>query len=342
MCKVSIIMPIYNVASTVNESIDSALAQSFSDFELIIVDDGGPDNSYELCVARAEQEPRIRIIRQKNKGLAGARNTGIEHARGEYLAFLDSDDLWTSDKLERHVKLLDRNPEIGLSYNGSEFIDDESNSLGIFQTPKTENISAGDVITRNPVGNGSAPVIRAETMREIRFIDVNGDINYFDSSLRQSEDIECWVRIITTTKWNFSGIDAPLTKYRVNEGGLSANVDKQFDSWISAFTKMQEYAPEVTAKYGNLAKAYQYRYLARRAIRSNDRSNAFRLCMKSLATSPGILLREPGRTALTLAALAALLVLPPKLYTYIEKTAMSMGNFKSAPLTDMEEEEVTA
>lgn len=342
MCKVSIIMPIYNVENTVNESIDSALAQTFKDFELLIIDDGSPDKSYEMCVARAAQDSRIRIIRQKNKGLAGARNTGVQHAQGEYLAFLDSDDLWTIEKLDRHVNLLDSHPEVGLSYNGSEFIDDDSNSLGIFQTPKTQNISPGDVITRNPVGNGSAPVIRAVTMREIEFTDPSGETNYFDSTLRQSEDIECWVRIIATTNWKFLGIDAPLTRYRVNEGGLSANVDKQFESWMTAYSKMQSYAPDVTAKFGNLAKAYQYRYLSRRAIRSKDRSNAFRLCMKSLATYPGILIKEPGRTFLTLAALTALLVLPKNIYSLIEKSAMSMSNLKPATLTSMEEDEVTA
>lgn len=342
MCKVTIVMPIYNVEKTVNESIDSALAQTFTDFELLIVDDEATDSSYDICLARSQQDPRIRIVRQKNKGLAGARNTGIANAKGEYLAFLDSDDLWTTDKLARHVELLDNNPEVGLTYNGSEFIDDDSLSLGVFQTPKTSNISAADVLTRNPVGNGSAPVIRAAALKDIKFMDDQGEVNYFDSSLRQSEDIECWVRIIATTKWQFLGIDAPLTKYRVNEGGLSANVEKQFDSWMTAYRKMQGYAPELTTKHGNLAKAYQYRYLARRAIRSSDRANAFKLCVKALVTSPMILVREPGRTLLTVAALTALLILPRKLYAALEKSAMALNNLKSEPTNKSEEEQATA
>ncbi len=342
MSKVTIVMPVYNVEETVDESIRSALAQTYTDFELLIIDDEATDSSYEICKKWAEHDSRIRIIRQKNKGLAGARNTGIENAKGEYLAFLDSDDLWTTDKLARHVELLDENPEVGLSYNGSEFIDEDSRPLGVFQTPKTRNIKPADVITRNPIGNGSAPVIRAVTLQEIRFIDYQGEVNYFDASLRQSEDIECWVRIIAKTEWQFMGIEAPLTKYRVNEGGLSANVDKQFASWKTAYRKMQQYAPHLTAKYGKLAMAYQYRYLARRAIRSSDRANALTLNIKALTTAPQILIHEPGRTLITIAALVALLVLPQKIYGLVEKTAMAVNSLQYNQIPELEEEKATA
>ncbi|HZV11070.1 MAG TPA: glycosyltransferase family 2 protein, partial [Novosphingobium sp.] len=89
---VSVIMPVYNVEPYVAEAITSVLAQTYADFELIIVDDGGQDRSVEIC--QGFEDPRIRIVHQANRGLAGARNTGILAARGRYLAFLDSDDRW--------------------------------------------------------------------------------------------------------------------------------------------------------------------------------------------------------------------------------------------------------
>jgi len=90
--RVSVIMPVYHVEAYVGIAIQSVLNQSFTDFELIIVDDGGHDNSVAIC--RGFDDERIRIVSQKNRGVAGARNTGIAQARGAYIALLDSDDIW--------------------------------------------------------------------------------------------------------------------------------------------------------------------------------------------------------------------------------------------------------
>ena len=90
--EISIIVPVYKVEKYLNECIDSILAQTFTDFELILVDDGSPDNCPALCDAAAAKDSRIRVIHQQNKGLSGARNAGIEIARGNWLSFIDSDD----------------------------------------------------------------------------------------------------------------------------------------------------------------------------------------------------------------------------------------------------------
>jgi glycosyltransferase involved in cell wall biosynthesis len=261
---------------------------------------------------------RIRVIHQKNRGLAGARNTGIRVSEGEYIAFLDSDDLWEKTKLEKHVQLLNKHSEVGLSYNNSLFIDNQSKSIGLFQSSNFENVEAKDVLLRNPVGNGSVPVIRKVVLEEIKFIKTDGSINYFDESLRQSEDIECWVRIITTTKWKFKGISEALTQYRVNNQGLSANVQKQYESWKVAQSKIKIYAPDIIKKYGRLAEAYQYRYLARRAIRSRDISTALPLLIKSLLCAPSIIFHEPLRTMSTIGAVFAMKILRVRTYLKLE------------------------
>ena len=91
--EISIIVPVYQVEKYLNECIDSILAQTFTDFELILVDDGSPDNCPALCDAAAEKDSRVRVIHQQNKGLSGARNAGIDVARGNWLGFVDSDDM---------------------------------------------------------------------------------------------------------------------------------------------------------------------------------------------------------------------------------------------------------
>ena len=112
---VSIIMPAFNAAYFIQESIQSVLAQSFSDFELIVINDGSTDDTSALV--QNVKDPRIILIEQENAGVAAARNNGIEVSRGKFIAFLDSDDLWSKTKIEKQVNLLTSNPEIGLTYS---------------------------------------------------------------------------------------------------------------------------------------------------------------------------------------------------------------------------------
>ena len=164
---VSVVMPVYNTAKYVQSAVDSVLLQSYRDFELLIIDDAGADNSIELC--REYTDPRIRIISQENRGLAGARNTGIRNARGKYIALLDSDDLWEPEKLEHHVAYLDSNPDVGVCYASSLMIEEDGLLLRLVQRPQLRSVTARDVFLRNPVGNGSAPVIRRTALDDIAF-----------------------------------------------------------------------------------------------------------------------------------------------------------------------------
>ena len=124
-----------NVEQYIQEALTSVLAQTYLNLEIIVVDDESPDQSIAL-IKRCFNDSRIRIIQQKNRGLAGARNTGIRHANGEYVAFLDSDDFWQSDKIEEHIRLMKANPSCGVSLCSSLFVDDQSQSLGRLQAPK--------------------------------------------------------------------------------------------------------------------------------------------------------------------------------------------------------------
>ena len=306
---VSVVMPVYNTAKYVQGAIDSVLAQSFTDFELLIIDDAGSDHSMELC--RSYDDPRIRIISQQNRGLAGARNTGIRNARGQFIALLDSDDLWEPQKLERHVAHLRRNPRIGISFAASTMIDDDGRFLRITQRPKLKNIDPSDIFLRNPVGNGSAPVLRRAVFDDIAYVNpAREELDYFDDSLRQSEDIECWCRIALTTDWGFEGITGAYTRYRINEGGLSANVVKQFDTWSRVRDRVAELDPQFAAKWAPYAEAFQLRYLARRCVRMGEGSMAWSLMQDALRTSSQIALREPLKTLTTLVAAGVLRYLP--------------------------------
>ncbi|MDM8564881.1 glycosyltransferase family 2 protein [Candidatus Halobeggiatoa sp. HSG11] len=324
MPNVSVIMPVYNVEQYVAVAIESVLTQSYSDFELLIIIDGATDGSLAIC--QQFNDARIRIIEQANRGLAGARNTGIRAAQGQYLAFLDSDDYWLPKKLAQQVAHLDNSPKIGVSYCVSEFIDEQGNSLNLFMRPKFHDISKADVFCRNPVGNGSVPMIRKAAFEAIGFSHTLHDTEetaYFDETFRQSEDIECWMRIALLTPWKFEGIEETLVQYRVSAGGLSANLEQQYAQWQRMVEKMRDYAPTFLQQWEATSRAYQLRYLARRAVRMRDGRVATRLMHQALRSDKSLLWQEPARTLVSLFAAWLLALLPSGWYARMEKLAIS-------------------
>jgi len=303
--KISVVMPIFNVEDFVAEAIESVLAQSFDDFELICVDDGGSDRSMEIV--QGFDDRRIRIVSQVNRGLAGARNTGIARARGEFVALLDSDDIWQRDKLALHYIHLKANPHVGVSYAGSRMIDREGQTLSVAMRPKIGSITARDILCRNPIGNGSAPVLRKSDLDLGAFRHPREDtrICWFDEDFRQSEDVELWTRLAVKHNVMFAGIDGLLTDYRIIPGALSANVVKQYLSWTKMLRKLKSYAPEFVAEHGDTARAFQLRYLARRSVQLGNFELARNLLSRAFGLQPRILTEEPRKTIVTAGAIVA-------------------------------------
>lgn len=323
---VSVIIPVYGAEKYVADTLRSVLAQTYSDFEVLIVDDGCLDRSVEIC--QQFDDPRIKIIRQENRGLAGARNTGIRHAQGKYLGFLDADDLWLPTKLEKHVRHLDTAPQVGLSFSYSMFIDEEGQPNGIYQIPtRIKNITPVYALCRNPVGNGSTVIARQATFKAIEYQDDRYgkmEARYFDEDFRQAEDLECWTRIATHTNWETEGIPEALTLYRVSSSGLSANAMKQYEAIERAIDKNCDSAPEVLGPHRNHAKAYYMRYIARRAVTLRDGDLATKMVNRALTTDLRILLEEPRRTIMTAAAAYLLRFMPQSLYTQMEQRALQV------------------
>ncbi len=321
MATVSVVIPLYDTERYIAHAVASVLNQSYTDYEIIVVDDGSNDGG--PAIARSFTDPRLRVVSQANRGLAGARNTGIRESRGRYIALLDADDAWHRDKLGLLVAALDQQPSAGIAFSASRFVDDDGAPLGLIQRPQRPRFAAADVFCRNPVGNGSAPVLRRAALDAIAFYDARYErVCWFDESFRQSEDIECWTRLAALTAWRFTYIDAALTDYRVTSTGLSANTARQLETWRRFRAKVADYAPDLERHHGALAEAYQLRYLARRAVRGSAGSAALRMALSAVATSPRILLEEPARTLTTIAAAGLQTVLPQSLFTPLEAWAM--------------------
>lgn len=307
---VSVVIPVYNVEKYVSQCIKSVLEQTYESLEIIVVNDASPDNS--MALVSKFDDPRIKVVNQENRGLAGARNTGIREATGKYVALLDSDDFWQRNKIQKHVHQLESMQDIGVSFSASMFVNEDGNETGRLQKPlRSDGFTPQHIFCRNPIGNGSAPVIRKSIFDAICFqTDETVYDQYFNERMRQSEDIECWVRIALKTKCAFGYIDQPLTYYRLNGGGLSANVDKQLASWEYFVDQLNVYAPDFATQHAALARAYQYRYLARRLILEGSTLRATRLMVKAINSHLGILWFEPTRSWTTLVACLVLSLIP--------------------------------
>ncbi|MBD2200062.1 MULTISPECIES: glycosyltransferase family 2 protein [Calothrix] len=334
MPKISVIVPVYQVEAYIADTISSVLAQTYSDFELLLIDDGSPDKSIDIC--RQFTDSRIKIISQQNRGLAGARNTGIRHAQGEYLAFLDSDDLWTPEKLEKHLIHLENSPSVGVSFSRSAFINETGEFMNEYQMPRLKDITPFHLLQGNHVGNGSAPVVRRKVFEEIKFTaNLHGTVEdfYFDEAFKRAEDIECWLRVAIQTNWQIEGIPEALTLYRVNSQGLSASLLQQFDSWKQVLEKTRAYAPDLIAQWENLSQAYQLRYLARTSVRLRMDALAVKLIHQALKTHWFIIFEEPRFTISTLVAAYLLWLLPKNLYNQIEIYAIEkMRRLRRQPI----------
>ncbi|MEL6779847.1 MAG: glycosyltransferase family 2 protein [Cyanobacteria bacterium J06597_16] len=329
MKKASIIIPLYNTERYVHDTLASALAQTYQNIEVIVVDDGSVDGGVDVC--KSFNDPRITIIQQKNRGLSGARNTGIERATGDYIAFLDADDLWLPEKAAKHIQHLEDNPQVGASFSYSRFIDEQARPLGLYQFSKTKNITPLDFLCRTPIGNGSAAFFRKEVFDAIRFqarLRNRVEDCYFDEAFRESQDVECWMRIALQTSWIIEGIPEALTLYRVNSEGISANLTKKLDAWDRLLKKVHSYAPEQMERWEKPAKAYHYRHLARRAITLKDKEQATTLFYQAIATYWQILIEEPFRTLLTGGAAIALWILPQRLYQSVFALAAQLTGKK--------------
>jgi glycosyltransferase involved in cell wall biosynthesis len=209
---VSVIIPAYNVAPYIKEALDSVFAQTYRSFEAIVVNDGSPDTA-ALEEVLAPYRSRIVYLQQENRGLAGARNTGLRAATGDLVALLDADDVWTPDYLQEQVGFLQQHPEIDLVYCNSLFFGKSIHAGTTFMDlcPSEGEATASALITRR------CHVFVSVTARRPVLASVG-----FDESLRSCEDFDCWLRL-TAAGYRIGYQRKLLVRYRKHDTSLSAN-----------------------------------------------------------------------------------------------------------------------
>jgi glycosyltransferase involved in cell wall biosynthesis len=225
MSQVSVIIPTYNQAHFVTSAVESVLAQTYPDVEVIVVDDGSTDGPQ---TALAPYREKIHYIGQENRGLSGARNTGFLASHGDYLLFLDSDDLIHPDNLALHVALLETEPDFGLVYSAWQQInEDGTQTLGEVRPNKQGHLLKG-LLRRSFFFFASAAVLRRECLERV---------GLFDESLRWGEDADMWLRL-ARAGYAFGYLDQPLLQYRIHANSMSASVTpQQVQGWLAVLAK---------------------------------------------------------------------------------------------------------
>lgn len=225
---VSVIIPTYNRENLITKPIRSVLTQSYQDFEIIVVDDCSTDNTEK--VVKSFNDPRIKYIRhQRNSGPAIARNTGIENASGSYIAFLDSDDEWLSEKLEKQLNLFQQcDPEVGVVYTGVELVN-EFNQVKRVKTPTYRGFLRERLLYKNVIGTPSTVIVKRNYLEQVKGFDAN--IPPF------VEDADLWLRLSEYCK--FEVISEPLVRYSDDDSGnrLTINHKAALEGYLAFLRK---------------------------------------------------------------------------------------------------------
>lgn len=270
MPRISVIIPVYNVEHYLNRCIESVISQSFSDFELILVDDGTPDNSGKMCDSWAEKDERIKVIHKSNAGLSSARNAGLEIAVGEYVTFIDSDDLVHPDYLKiLYESCIGNNTEITIGYftrfskiSEIEYISgNELRSCVISSTQALLNLYDWNVL---PYFNSSCGKLYKR--------DLFADIRFPVGRLFEDEFV---TYLLYSKCYSISVIESPLYYYFVNEKSITntLSLEKYFDEHDAQIERIEYYRNKKMIDVYDVALLFFLKETMRNYIECQKRDN---------------------------------------------------------------------
>jgi glycosyltransferase involved in cell wall biosynthesis len=250
---ISIIIPVYNGAATIGETIASLQRQTHTNIEILAIDDGSIDDT--VAVLQAIGEPRLQVASYANAGQAVSRNRGLELARGEYISFIDADDLWTPEKLADQLAALIARPGAAVAYSWTDHIDETSQFLRHGPQLSFEGDVFRKLLYSDFIGNGSNILVRRSAIVEI---------GGFDPSLPPSEDWDCWLRL--AQRFEFVVVPKPQILYRVSSQSSSFNVWRMERSSLRTIARAFAAAPASVQPLRRICLGHRYKYLTYKTI----------------------------------------------------------------------------
>lgn len=226
---VSVIIPAYNVAPFIAEAIESVLAQTYSDYEIIVINDGSPDTK-ELETVLAPYADRIVYLKQEHKGAGAARNTGLRVARGQFVAFLDADDGWMPDFLREQIKFIQSDGGYTLVYADAQLFGDPRARGTIMELePSQRPVTFETLIGERCIVNTSSVLARRKPILEV---------GLFDESIRNSQDFDLWVRLAKRDGARMNFQRKVLARHRVWPGSLASDPIKSVEGELLVLDKV--------------------------------------------------------------------------------------------------------
>jgi glycosyltransferase involved in cell wall biosynthesis len=306
MPTISIIIPAYNAQSTILETIASVRSQTFTDFELIVVNDGSGDRTLQLL--QTIQDPRIKVFSYENSGVSVARNRGISLAASEYLTFIDADDLWTPDKLELQLAALQQHPSAAVAYSWTCFMDRHGNFFHADNPVNFEGNVHAELLKTNFLLSGSNPLIRKAAL---------ASVGEFDPTLTHAEEWDLYLRL--AAKYDFVVVPKTQILYRQTAGSASAKIEVMEKDALKVIERAFQSAPLQLQPLKKQSLANLYRYLAHLYLTKVPDAKAAGIARQKLQVAilsyPQILWKRSVQTLLI--KLLLIQLLSPKLANYL-------------------------
>jgi glycosyltransferase involved in cell wall biosynthesis len=278
---VSVVIPAFNAERYIEETLRSALNQTYKSLEVIVVNDGSTDRTSDIVNDVAANDSRVRLISQGNAGVAVARNRGIEAASGQFIAMLDADDVWHPDKIALQMDTFHRSgPSVGLVYCWYREIDERGVIIGRYRSGSDHVGDVyGQLVLRNFVGNASTPVIRRSCFDQV---------GPFDTSLPQgAEDLKLFLAV--AERFDFGLVPQFLVGYRQHQDAMSKNSLQMLRSMGLVLTEAQQTHPELPRRLFRWASASTLLWLGTdRLGRGGVRAAAPLLCRAALRDPPAV------------------------------------------------------
>lgn len=301
---VSVITTVYNAETFLEATLRSLLAQTFGNFEAVIIDDGSADGSTGIIERLAAEDARIRFLRQRNQGFAAAVNRGLAEARGEFIAFLDHDDLWHPDKLRQQVGALRASPAAGLVACHSALLDGELRCSGWRFGSRVNGKAYRRMRFCDLVAGGSVPLVRREFIQQAGGFDTA-------PAMQGRTDWDYWLRLSRLCP--FTSVDATLVGYVRRPGNFSADYRRMIRAGVEVLAKAAQQDPELAGSTLQRAMARDAFGIFCLSLADGELQEAGRILRHSLSISVAPVALDPKRWAIVVLYLMARL-LPPKLY----------------------------
>jgi glycosyltransferase involved in cell wall biosynthesis len=268
---VSVIVPAYNAENFITETLDSALAQTYENIEVIVVDDGSRDLTAAIVKNAARRDRRVKLLRQQNLGVAAARNLAIERASGEYIAPLDADDVWYPEKVEKQVQALEAGgPKAGASYCWCISINEKGQVLGLGPKWDLEGEVYQPLVLRNFIGNASVPLFRREYLQKIG--GYNADLRA--QQAQGCEDWEICLRLAEVSEYRV--VKEYLAAYRCYSQSMSYDHSAMAKSYALVLEDAQRKHPEIARRVYRWSKGMFYLYLATKSNACGDLHTSYK------------------------------------------------------------------